>query len=468
MILAILFSAAAFAEDGPEIFSYDYDLKFHLEADAFPLLERERMKGYADLLEIMKFRGNLTFCPKTKSTDMDIVLVPDTDPEAAISFHLKGLPYWWRISSSLMGGEENSVCFRPLGMMAFASRAWDFFNVPLAPLMLLNPECTLSAIQELRDVWEATAGKPEENGKLTVSNKTLKTIADGWMDLFRSEGSLQHWVEALTKPLPQYEMLEYEMQKFPEALRVIADGGKLTISKKDGWSQCKTDSGDVIYKERRDGQNYECILDPPACGAYYLPSLHYRENYGEEENAFHILASWARPAPETYEPEEGEEYAGGEEDDDLLPDTLLGLEIGLDHLPAAFPADASFTGQIDTDGILLPDLHLQMNAEAKADGSIRLEIFRTDREDGKPVFTCTGTVVRIPRTEPLQYQVGDIHNEFNLFALDDQSMNKLVGRVRNPILKGLMNFVYAIPVSSCQSILDTLEEYGFLQVLMQQ
>ena len=47
-------------------------------------------------------------------------------------------------------------------------------------------------------------------------------------------------------------------------------------------------------------------------------------------------------------------------------------------------------------------------------------------------------------------------------------MNKLVDRVRNPILKGLMDFVYAIPVSSCQSILDTLEEYGFLQVLLQQ
>ena len=51
---------------------------------------------------------------------------------------------------------------------------------------------------------------------------------------------------------------------------------------------------------------------------------------------------------------------------------------------------------------------------------------------------------------------------YNLFGLNEDTLRSLVNAVDKPLLKGLIDFLYELPASSCQSIMDDLEEYGIL------
>ena len=53
----ILFSTAispSLAEDNPSVCSYDFDLRFHMNADIFRVRERDHMQGYAELLNMLE------------------------------------------------------------------------------------------------------------------------------------------------------------------------------------------------------------------------------------------------------------------------------------------------------------------------------------------------------------------------------------------------------------------------------
>ena len=56
MIPGTICSAAGEKTGTPDVVSYQFDLKLHLEADAFPFRERKLMQGYEELLYKQKRR----------------------------------------------------------------------------------------------------------------------------------------------------------------------------------------------------------------------------------------------------------------------------------------------------------------------------------------------------------------------------------------------------------------------------
>jgi hypothetical protein len=111
LALILLFGSFACAEGEPEIFSCDFDLRFHLNTEVFPFRDREEMQGWADLMDLLEFRGNLSWCPETESTDLRMKIIPRTNPKAAVSFRMWGIPIMHRVSSPLLGGKD--VSFNP-------------------------------------------------------------------------------------------------------------------------------------------------------------------------------------------------------------------------------------------------------------------------------------------------------------------------------------------------------------------
>ena len=55
LALILLFGSFACAEGEPEIFSYDFDIRFHLNTEVFSFREREEMQGWADLMDLLEF-----------------------------------------------------------------------------------------------------------------------------------------------------------------------------------------------------------------------------------------------------------------------------------------------------------------------------------------------------------------------------------------------------------------------------
>ena len=176
----LLFSAAgAFASENQDldVYSYDFDLRFQLNADAFPFRERKQMQGYAELLEALEIRGNYSWCEETDCLDLHLQLVPVNDPDAALSIRIFGwLSNWLNISSPLLG--EDSVCFRPKEIMYFVARAWDFFEIPLFPLAVLFPGLVEAAYREVEYEWIKRIAVPE-NGSAVIPRERQEEITEG-------------------------------------------------------------------------------------------------------------------------------------------------------------------------------------------------------------------------------------------------------------------------------------------------
>ena len=141
LVLFCCTAASSFSEDVSfPVYSYDFDLRFHMNADVFPARDRMRMQGYADLLNMIGLKGNLTFCPSNESFDLNAEIIPITNPDASISFRLYGTPKYVGLSSPLLGNE--TAWFQNPFLMEFAFKTWNNLRIPLQYPALLHPYVT--------------------------------------------------------------------------------------------------------------------------------------------------------------------------------------------------------------------------------------------------------------------------------------------------------------------------------------
>ena len=452
LLVCMIFFAAAFAgaeeEKIPDVESYDFSLRFQLNADAFPFRERKKMQGYAELLEALEIRGNYSWCEETDCLDLHLQLVPVNDPDAALSIRIFGwLSNWLNISSPLLG--EDSVCFRPKEIMYFVARAWDFFEIPLFPLAVLFPGLVESAYREVEYEWIKRIAVPE-NGSAVISRERQEEITEGVREQLENDVRTTALTAAMLKPLRESELVQKEISALPDLLIHSTEGEDLTVEADRESVRYVNHRGETLYEEHRTETTYEAALTLPASGTDYTPAYSFRREDGENEYSFRLNVSWDRTS-------------GNEE----VPETFLRLNAAMDHVPSAYPADAEFSGEISMEGILLPVFHLLVNGSTGADGNASVSLTLPDRQDLGPVFTCTGTAVPVDYEGRLEYMIGDIVTDYNLFALSDQSLTLLLGGVVPAMTATLPDFLYAMPTHGIQSILDTLEQYGLLQITLQ-
>lgn len=448
--IMLLGAACAGAEEEkiPDVDSYDFDLRFQLNADAFPFRERKQMQGYAELLEALVIRGNYSWCEETDCLDLHLQLVPANDPDAALSIRIFGwLSNWLNISSPLLG--EDSVCFRPKEIMYFVARAWDFFEIPLFPLAVLFPGLVEAAYREVEYEWIKRIAVPE-NGSAVIPRERQEEITEGVREQLENDVRTTAITEAMLKPLREAELVQKEISALPDLLIHSTEGEDLTVEADGKSIRYLNHRGETLYEEHSTGNTYEAALTLPPSGTDYTPSYSFWREDGENEYSFRLNASWDRTS-------------GNEE----VPETFLRLNAVMDHVPTVYPTEAEFSGEVSVEGILLPELHLLVNGTTGADGTVSIGLTLPDRQEEDPVFTCTGTVVPAAYEGKLEYMIGDIITDYNLFALSDQSLTLLLGGVVPAMMEELPDFLYAMPTHGIQSILDTLEQYGLLQITLQ-
>ena len=433
--------------DGVWVDYYDFDLRFHLNADAFPLHDREYMQGYADLLETLEFRGNLSGWKDFKYINLNVEVIPNNNPDAAISFRIFGWPRMWlNVSSPLMG--EAAVCFQPRRIMAFTVRAYQTFNIPLFSLALLFPTLTAEPVESLIGAWEEGVVNGNSTDSL-VTRESIEWIINEWQEELEVNELLIDWIRAATFPLVERKAMEKELRSLPELLRTVTNGGgELTIETDEGSRRYVNDSGDVLYEERQDGSVFESALTLPESPTDYLPGFSFRKEETETESAFEIDLKWDRIT-----------------EDETLPESMMRVSAEVQHLPKALPADSEFSASVRTEGILIPNVNLLLNGTTTADGQVNLSLTEADRPETGPVFSVTGTVTASPYQGEMWYYIGDIITDYDLFALKDQTLNELRGEVIPGLIEYLPDFLYEIPASSCRSIIDLLERYGMLNLI---
>ena len=447
MIPGTICSAAGEKTGTPDVVSYQFDLKLHLEADAFPFRERKLMQGYEELLDALEFRGSYAWCGETECLDLNVQVIPVSDPEASLKFRMYGwLPNWLNVSSPLLG--ENAVCFRPKEIMKFTARAWDFFQIPLFPLAVLFPNLTTEAFYCLKDDWVRKISKLKN--KDIIPGERITRIAEYWQADMDNDEVLNNWITAATKPLGDPDLVQYELKSLPQILLKVTDADTLTIKRNGEDFRYINSRGETLYEEHHTERGFEARLTLPDTGTNYRPGFRYLQEDEEKGFSLQLRTVWDRIS-----------------DDQELPETILRINADMEHIPSAYPEDAVLSGDVAVEGMLLPNIHWLVNGITGADGTVELSLTVPDRQEAGPALSCTGNVTPAVYEGTLEYMIGDIITDFNLFALSDQSLTDLLKGVLPAMMEEIPDFIYAIPTHGIQSVLDTLEQYGLLQTLLQ-
>ncbi len=457
--LAVLISILVLLLLGPSvslaariIYCYDFDLHFHLDAEEYSLRDRARIQGYADLLESLDLKGNLAWCPQTESMDLHVDLIPVSNPSAAISFRLYGLPDYMCLTSPLL--ESETIFLHNYALMEFAGKAWQTFHIPLPYLVMLDPYVTTGAFSSMVDKWKEQFPRIRRSKKLTSAR--LGQIVEGWKELLETDYRLTSWIAAVCAPLEDGSILEREIKSIPDLLLSITKGKHLTASVNGGNLKILGRKSQVLYEQTSNENSFSCFLTLPSTESVrYIPSLSYVTEEKDGLRSLSLQASWN--ASDSLLSENG-----------TLPVSLLDLNLNMDGIPGSFPTDASIHAAIRINGYALPNCDYTIHLDSHESGNILLTISTPIESRGTvPVFTCSGTITpaAYPSTR-LKFKTHELIKNFNIFSVNDQSLYDFVHRTARPLFTGLLNFLYEIPASSFQSIMDDLEEYGILEMIL--
>ena len=454
LLLGVVPRARAEEPKSPVINCYDFSLRFHLEADTFPYRNRKYIQGYEELLDAIEFKGNFAYCPETDCMDMHVRIIPDADPEAAIEFRVFGwISNWLNVSSPLMG--DKAVCFKPDDMLNFSMRAWDFFQIPLFHFAILSPEILPDAWVELAECWWNETKVMEDN---TLTVEAMERITEELRLQFTDDIQVTKLVDAATKSMADSGLALDEIHSLPDLLAVAADGQNLTMEVEETeevkdirWLNHR---GETIYRSHKTTDSFEEALTLPGSSSNYMPTYSFSSEKTEKESSFRLDVAWDKVTKETPENEN-------------MPETLLRIKANIEHLPFDFPVDSDFSGRAAVEGIFLPNFdYLIHGVITGADGAMKLTLSNPETPEAEPVLTMTGQFTPASYGGPLEYYIGDIITDYSLFDLTDDTLAELVETVFPAVMDKAPDFIYAIPTHSVQSILDTLEKYRLLQVLM--
>ena len=455
LILAgmMLLASCAFAE-GEAIFSYDFDMRLHLDAEQLPFRERAHIKGYADLLEMLELRGNYSYCPATDCSDLYLDVIPVTNPSSALSFHIWGLPNMHSVTSPLFA--DKVLCFNPGAFLGYSLSAREVFRLSLLPrVALLNPRTSRNAFTSLTEVWNRLAGEMPRGGNISV--KTLQAIAAEWENLMESRTKISYWSSAMVDPALDDGMALQDLHSMPGQLLNAAGNKRLTKERKakEGRTVIRNAAGFTLWEQTETEKTTAYTLNLPEELKRYFPAFSVRRDTEDGRMSFALDAEWACAAETaTADAETG------------AAKQRLDLHFAVDGLPASLPAETSLSGSVRQGGFLFPEFSFLLDGTVAGDGQVRVSLRFEDRPESSPVFACEGRITPSAHPEPMNYLWQELNTEYNILNLSYDAQRALIDTVKKPLLLGMIDFLYEVPASSCQSIMDDLENSGVLKMVL--
>ena len=450
----IFFSAAipARGEEEPSVYSYDFDFRFSMNADEFPARSRARMQGYSELLDALELKGNATWCPEYDSFDLNVRIIPVSNPDSSVSFRLFGIPSDICLSSPLLGNE--TVWFDNFVLMEFAMKAWKNFHIPLQYVALLLPYVTENAFSKLTAVWDQYVGTV--TGDTVISARTIQNIAKDWkFQVEDSDTRLGHWILALSSAASDNGVLENEFMNLADyLLNQVTYGGDLQASMSGNTEAWTNEAGETLFTRTVNEGSDHWTLSLPATSSGYVPRISVFSQTTEDFLSLSAEGSYNLTA-------DPEVRMSG------LPESLLDFSLRLHSWPLRL-FDGDFTGSLKISGLLLPGISLSLHGKVTETGEVSLELYHPVRPGGevRSVLTCSGTVTPAPVSSVPHYTSADMHRYLRIFGVNDQSLNEFVKKVTRPLFYGMLDFLYELPARGCQSVMDDLEEYGILDMLL--
>ena len=205
-LLAVFVMCLSFAcaeEAAPTAQRFDFDLTFSLDPEAFPARARSRARGYAELLDSLQLRGDITICEATQSFDINASFFFRNNPSVSVPFRFYGVPSMLFLTSPLIGNE--TLLFNMPALAEFSIKVKKSLNTPLPAVALLYPEVYRYNFWNVWKTWDEYTGPAGVTRE--VSAEQIAKLADAWRDLLANDPYLNVWMTAL-----------YSVSSAPEAV----------------------------------------------------------------------------------------------------------------------------------------------------------------------------------------------------------------------------------------------------------
>lgn len=477
---------------------YDFDLTFSLDPEAFPARSRSRARGYAEMLDALRFSGDVTICEATQSFDMNATVFFRKKPDVSIPFRFYGVPGYLFLTSPLLGGE--TLLFNMRALAEFSIKVKKSLDTPIPAVALLYPFVYEFNFYNVWKTWDEFTGPKDVSRE--ISPEQISRLADAWMELLENDTNLNVWMQALYSICSAPEAVEAEINGVPSYLNdFVSAGGPLTVDVGEGTETWHNAAGLTLYSSEKSDSSQQWSLNLPPDENRYAVSLTWNRSNGENAYDFSLDGSMLRkkgPAlPPGLEEEEGfapvtggdgEEEAeesypitGSEEENeseseseyedeesDQWPETMIQFSVTGASFPNSYPSDSNLTLTAYAKGVLFPNFDLSVSVDTKKDGTVSASL-SVPLEEGKPVqiLSAAGTITAgTAETVPdFNYSNKQLYGNYNFFSFSEYYLDKFKNAVTKPLLKGLLDFVAEAPTSACQALLDDLTDAGVINMM---
>ena len=521
-VLCTLLLLAPFAvADEPQAVSYDFDLTFSLNPDAFPPASRPRAKGYAQMAKCLRLQGNIIWSEKNDSLDMNATLSFRANPAVSIPVHLYGMPSRLYLTSPAVNNEI--IMLNMPAFLEFARKAEEQLNVPLPYFAFMYPETTLYPFSGLSKAWRKTIGRMKESCE--ISPEKIAEVASLWDDELMENEYLILWIGSLSAYSDAPDAVDTEFANLPYYPEEYVTGGKpLTVTVSHDTETWKNAAGQTLSVSTEKEGYSSWTLTLPETENRYKPFLSYEREIKEGGVSLHINGSYIRdPLPEASAEEKPEAetaavsapdessadtVSGGpsvsgedasaddseEADEDSSargegyyeqgadadegyqpegtdwPDKLLEFSLDAEGLPESLPSDSSFTVVASENGALFPDLSFVLKGETKKDGSAVLSFCQpgSGETGAVEVFRCQGTVLPAEPSFVPAYRQKVFQGAYNLFSLNEEKLGRFKQDITPGLVRTMIAFIAESPTAFVQSLLDDLTDLGLMGVFLEQ
>ena len=422
------------------ITGYAFDLRFHLNPEAFPASARKHMRGYADLLEVLTFRGSCFYDPSQEALSLCLDLIPDSQDADPVHLNFYGYEGWIMLASNLLG-DGNDLLLSIDSLLEFAVKTYAHLGVQLQHIALCWPYVYRSSLATPLSAWKKYIA-PSHKSR-TISAKSIGNFLESYEWALEDDRNMAALINALGIGNGQDETVRGEFDHFSSYIRdVVTKGKKVTVQvakTQETWTNAQ---GQMLYSQEKTDHEEAIHTYLPETSTGYLPTFDFVRTENDQRMDLSLEAGWVRT--------EGE--------------NLFDVFFDAASLPTTWPMDNMASFALSIDGALFPNMSLTGRLVTEAGGYSRLEVSSAATPDAI-LLSGEGTILPGEYTVPY-YTWDKIYARMDILRSNDATLAEYTSRVASFAARGLLSFLTGVPASACQSVMNDMEDAGVLNLLL--
>ena len=409
-----------------------FRLSFDMNPDAYPEELQAYMPGIADLLRALTLEGQLATAEGEFELRADALM--NGVERTRTDLRLFGTESQWHITSSLLGRETLTLDVSSL--LEFAIKCYSHLGIPLQRVAILATPYVHTL--PFRGIYQRiTTTLYTDPGTHTLTWSDMIYMGNIVRMLTEDNTQLSMWTRALAMETGYENYLFDLIQNMPDWLQTFIPATGFTVTKDESTETWTTNTLTLLTREwdQAGGQSIAVTLPPMLDGSV----LTLNAALLPDGDLYHVSANFLI--------DDGE---GG---------TLLKLHAE-GSLPTGLPVAREFSLLWDAEGMIVggDGVHLRFSGEP-IDGGVVIRQWTPDSGD-----VMLSVTAELERTEA-DFSADVAGESVHVLSVNGETLGELMNSIASPMIRGLLPLIAQAPTSSCQTLMNLLEDSGVFALL---